>query len=104
MIREVRFHHLLVKAMAGIVEVHRDFFEDYVFLRREILISNRGAQEVGEMFDRALGKFREDVRVVGGHFLAGERVVARAHLVEDAVDVFPGVFARAFEHHVLEEV
>jgi hypothetical protein len=46
----------------------------------------------------------QHVRVVRGHFLRCERVVARAELVEDAVDVFPAVFLRALEHHVLEEV
>src|SRR6266850_4686209 len=56
------------------------------------------------MLDGLLGVFGEDVGVVAGHFLRGGGVVAGADLVEDAVDVFPGVFFGAFEHHVLEEV
>ncbi len=56
------------------------------------------------MFDGLLGVFGEDVGVVAGHFLGSGGVVAGADLVEDAVDVFPGVFFGAFEHHVLEEM
>lgn len=101
---EMGFHEGFVDAVAGVVEVHGDLFEDDLFFGVEIGLADGGAHELGEVLDGALGEFGEDVGEIGGVFLAGVGVVVGAHLVEDAVDVFPGVFFGAFEHHVLEEV
>ena len=56
------------------------------------------------MLDRLLGEFRQDVGEIRGVFLARVGVIVRAHFIEDSVDVFPGVFGGAFEHHVFEEM
>ena len=104
MIGEVNFHQLLVQPMARIIEIHRDFFEDDFFLGGEILDANRRAQQMRKMFHRPVGEFGKHVGVISRHFLRGERIIFRAQLVEDAVDVFPGIFARSLEHHVFEEV
>jgi hypothetical protein len=101
---EVRLHQPLVQAVPGVVEVHRDLFEDDLLLRREVLDADGRAEQVREVLDRALGELGQDVGVVGGHLLGGERVVARADLVEDPVHVLPRVLVRPLEHHVLEEV
>ena len=104
MVAEMLGHGLLVEAMAGIVEVHGDFFENDFFLGREVGFSYRGAEEMGEVLDGLLGVFGEDVGVIACHFLGSGGVISGADLVEDSVDVFPGVFFRAFEHHVFEEM
>ena len=58
----------------------------------EILEANGRPQQMGQMLDRLFGEFRQDVGVIGGVFLAGEGVIVGADFIEDAVDVFPGVF------------
>src|ERR1700722_4121928 len=57
-----------------------------------------------EVFDGSGRELRQDIGVIRCHFLGGESVVSRAHFVENAVDVFPGVLGGAFEHHVLKEM
>ncbi len=101
---EVLGHGDFVESVSGVVEVHGDFLEDDIFFGVEVGGTYGGSEEVGEVFEGFFGEFREDVGVVGGHFLGGEGVISGADFVEDAVDIFPGVFFGAFEHHMFEEV
>jgi hypothetical protein len=53
-VAEVRLHQLLVEAVAGVVEVHGDLFEDHLLLGREVARADGGAEQVRQVLDRAL--------------------------------------------------
>ena len=51
-VAEVHLHQLLVEPVAGVVEVHRDLFEDDLLLGVEVLVADRRAQQVRQVLDR----------------------------------------------------
>ena len=102
--REVRLHQRFINTMPRIVEIHRDLFQDHLFLGIKIFLTNRGPQQKRKMLNRPLRKLRQHIREISRILLARIRVIVRTHFVKDAVDIFPRIFARTLEHHVLKEM
>ena len=87
-----------------LVVVHPDFLQDDELLGLEILVAECGPHHPRHEIHRFVLLLRQHRRVVDGVFLAGERIDARAHVVEAAVDRVARDLGGALEVHVLEEV
>ena len=105
MVAKIRLRQQVVDQILRRVLAHGDLLEDDAALLFEVLLVEPGAQEqVGQEVHRAVEVLGDDLRVVAGAFLRGERV----HLPADGVHLH-GDFARgaplgALEEHVLHEV
>ena len=84
--------------------IHGDFFENDIFFHREIVVAQSRTHHVGQQIENAILKTRQNAAVINGVFFGRKRVVARAHFVELAVDIFRTSSIRAFEHHVFQKV
>ncbi len=94
----------LVGPERRLVVVHPDFFEDHLLFGVEVVLAERGAEDVGQEIDGGVLLLGEDRGVEDRVLLAGEGVVLGAHLVELAVDVVGRAAGRPLEGHVLQEV
>ena len=95
---------LVVGPERRLVLVHLNLFEDHLLLGVEIVLAERGAEDVGQQFRRPVLVLRQHGGVVDRVLLVGEGVVVGAHLVELAVHVVGRAGGGALEHHVFEEM
>ncbi len=98
------FDHVFVQHPEGLIHIHRDFFENHVFLSGEILFAQSWAEHVSEQIDRSVEPFGEHLRMEDSHLAGSEGVVSGAKLVKLAVDIIRGSAGGPFEHHVFEKV
>ena len=101
---EKEFAAFLVDPERRLILVHLNFFEDNVFLRFEVLRSERRTQHVAEKRDRAVGQLRQRFRVISGRFLRRKSVRDAAEFVEFAVDRLRVAPLGAFKNHMLEKM
>ena len=88
-----------------VVLFHLDFLEDHLFFLGNVIgVKSRVQHQVGEHIDGHGKMLVEHFGVEAGHFLGRKRVQHPAHRIHRLRDFLGGAFARALEHHVLDEV
>ena len=87
-----------------VVQVHPDLFDDHLLLGLEVVLAERGAEDVGEDVEGRRQVLGQAGDVVERVFLGGLGVVLGADAVEVAVDGQGVARGRPLEGHVLEEV
>ena len=87
-----------------VVQVHPDFFDDHLLLGLEVVLAERGAEDVGQDVEGRGEVLRQAGDVIEGVFLGGLGVVLGADAVEVAIDGQGVAPWRSLESHVLEEM
>ena len=101
---EMGLHHFLVRSEGRLIFVHPDFLEDDFFLHVEVGRAQRGMDDAREQFESGREILGQDGGVKQRDLFARRRVVAGAHLVENAVHVVGRILGGPLEGHVFQKV
>lgn len=95
----------IVEKVFGIVEIHLDFFEDYLaFLLHVVGIKLRAKDEIGDDVEGNRKVLVEDFGIEADLFFRGECIEHAADRIHFAGDALGGAALRTLENHVLEKM
>ena len=105
LMRKGKLVHEVEHIIFRCIEIATDFLDDNLALAIQLaFVEQRMAQHVGDDIDGKLGIFRQHARVIGGFLARGMRVHGAAVAFDIGGKGKGRTLARAFEHHMFDEM